>query len=95
MDMLSEIEEEQMPDPGDDDMPDDLKEERPATPERESDDEQLTAEFDILEAGLDREIEPIESENPRDKLSPEELAKHVEALDSVAKARARASSVED
>ncbi len=84
-----------MPDLVDGDMPDEPKRAPQARPKEESDDEQLTAEFDILEAGLDREITPVESENPRDKLSPEELAKHVEALDSVAKARARASSVED
>lgn len=53
--------------------------------------ESVTFEFEIIFATLEDPREVTESENPRDTLSPEELAEHIEGLESVVRARALAA----
>lgn len=70
--------------------------EREPTPPLSSEPEKpVTAEFEILEAGLEREVESTTSENPRDLLSDEQLDDHLRSLESVARARERADSGEE
>lgn len=77
-------------DVGDDQNPGEPGEE-PAVSSGSQSDVGFTAEFEILEAGLDRDIAQTESANPRETLSDDALAEHVEALSRVARARERAS----
>jgi hypothetical protein len=55
----------------------------------------VTVEFEIIYATLADPREVTQSENPRDTLTEEELAEHIEGLESVVRARAQALAVEE
>jgi hypothetical protein len=58
--------------------------------------EPLTAEFDLLSAGLEEPLKNmVETPNPRQSLSDEELKEHETRLREVAAARAGAAQEED
>jgi hypothetical protein len=63
--------------------------------EQHPEEEGVTVEFEIIYATLKDSRVVTTSENPRDTLTEEALAEHVEGLESVVRARARALAVEE
>lgn len=59
--------------------------------EAQGEEENVTLEFEIIYESLNDPVEVIETKNPREALSPEELAEHIEGLESVVRARALAA----